>query len=412
MESEMLKTLVVKAAAGDVDAYGEIVRQFQDMACGYAFSLLGDFHWAQDAAQEAFLEAYRQLPKLQDPQAFAGWFRQIVWSKCRRITRAKEPGTIPLTAAEGVAIARVSPAQKAEQREMSEKVLTAIHALPEHQRTVTTLFYINGYSQSDIAEFLEVTVTTVKKRLHDSRNQLKERMDDMVKDEIKRHSLPEDFTRRVLTLVEIMESGAGKRFLFQYANGVKVFTRVDKVIRDKNQFHYLLCGPTDIQCHGPDHVHLNSFVLIPNLVVTVVEICQEVNPRVHGGQYPSEHEITVADATQYVDPRRYGQSYEIAGPDEPRFLGDQNYRSSPVVTGFLDIVEDAPPHAFGFIRVGKKQAPAAKDIYVSITLIQKYNMKKGNIVRCIWRQAVGNERYRSAVEILAVNGKSPEPRRC
>jgi type II secretory pathway component PulF len=52
----------------------------------------------------------------------------------------------------------------------------AVQSLPEHQRIVTTLFYIDGYSQREAAEILGVPLTTVKKRLHDSRERLRERM--------------------------------------------------------------------------------------------------------------------------------------------------------------------------------------------------------------------------------------------
>ena len=65
--------------AAPLDAYAEIVRRFQDMAAGYAYALLGDFHFAEDAAQEAFLQAYLDLEKLAEPAAFPGWFRRIVF---------------------------------------------------------------------------------------------------------------------------------------------------------------------------------------------------------------------------------------------------------------------------------------------------------------------------------------------
>ena len=58
---EELATIVARAQKGDVDAFTTIVRRFQDMAVGYGYSILGDFHLAQDAAQEAFLEAYVKL---------------------------------------------------------------------------------------------------------------------------------------------------------------------------------------------------------------------------------------------------------------------------------------------------------------------------------------------------------------
>ena len=69
---EELASLVVRARAGDLKAYGQVVRRFQDMAYGYAYSLLGDFHLAEDAAQEAFVQAYRDLGKLAIPAAFPG----------------------------------------------------------------------------------------------------------------------------------------------------------------------------------------------------------------------------------------------------------------------------------------------------------------------------------------------------
>ena len=62
-DMETLKSLVIRAQAGDLDAYSTLVQQFQDIAVGYAYSILGDFHLAQDAAQEAFIEAYNSLSK-------------------------------------------------------------------------------------------------------------------------------------------------------------------------------------------------------------------------------------------------------------------------------------------------------------------------------------------------------------
>jgi RNA polymerase sigma factor (sigma-70 family) len=389
---EELAPLVTRAHNGDVEAYGQIVRRFQDMAYGYAYSILGDFHLAEDVAQEAFIEAYRQLDNLRDPAAFPGWFRRIVFKYCDRITRRRQLSTVPLDAAVGMATKELGPVQAAEKRETQQKVLVAIRALPEHLRAVTSLFYINGYSHNEIGEFLEVSVKTVQKRLRDSRNQLKERMANMVENELKKHPLPDDFTQKVLTFVEIMEVSVGKRFVFQFANGVRVFTRIDKVVRGKRQFHFLVCGPTEIKCHGAEDIRLDSFVLIPSTVVTVTEICNDTDPRL-------EH-----DATKYVDKRLYGQSYEILGPDDPKYIDDKKYHSSPVMIGPLDIIDDAPPHVFGFIRVGENQIPTPEDIYVSITLIQKHTLKQGEIVKCTWRRAVGNERYRSAVEIIVANG--------
>ncbi len=198
---EKLQSLVTRGRAGDVDAYGEIVRRFQDMGYGYAYSILGDFHLAEDAAQEAFIEAYRCLGNLREPAAFPGWFRRIIFKHCDRLTRRKEIPAASLEAAVEVASPARQPSQAAEDREMRDKVLAAIRSLPEQQREVTTLFYINGYSQNDIAEFLEVPAGTVKSRLTASRNRLKERMLNMVADELKSHPLPGEFPQQIQELL-------------------------------------------------------------------------------------------------------------------------------------------------------------------------------------------------------------------
>jgi len=201
---EALCSLVERSRFGDLEAFGQIVRRFQDMAHGYAYTILSDFHWAEDAAQEAFVEAYLRLPDLNNPDAFPGWFRRIVFKHCDRITRRKRVETVSLDAAPEPVAPAAGPEEMVEERQIQERVLEAIRALPEHQRTVTTLFYINGYSQREIAAFLEVPVTTVKKRLNDSRKKLK-RMIDMVDETLKRFSLPDDFADLVVRKAESEE---------------------------------------------------------------------------------------------------------------------------------------------------------------------------------------------------------------
>ncbi len=79
--------------------------------------------------------------------------------------------------------------------------------LPEDERTVTSLFYINGYSMSEMGEFLEVPVSTVKGRLHSARKKLRKRMVNMVKQTLKQHAPGEAFNdrlRRILKQVPVV----------------------------------------------------------------------------------------------------------------------------------------------------------------------------------------------------------------
>src|SRR5688572_23691733 len=107
--SEQLTTLVRSAQAGDDLSFAELVRRYQDIAVAYASSFLGDFHLAEDAAQEAFVEAHRALPSLREPAAFAAWFRTILYKHCDRLTRRKQHPATGLDAALNVASPGPSP---------------------------------------------------------------------------------------------------------------------------------------------------------------------------------------------------------------------------------------------------------------------------------------------------------------
>ena len=187
-----LKDLVERSRTGDLDAFAEIVRRFQDMAHGYAYSMLGDFHLAEDATQEAFIEAFYALDNLREPAAFPCWFRRIVFKQCDRIRRKRQVPMVPLE--EGLQVAKSSE----KPTDLQQQVLDAVRDLTDRQRETVTLYYINGYSQKEIAEFLEVPLTAVQKRLHDSREKLMNRMLNMFEDTLKDNAPDGQFSQRII----------------------------------------------------------------------------------------------------------------------------------------------------------------------------------------------------------------------
>ena len=90
---EQLRDALERAKAGDIDGFAFLVERFQDMAVGYSYAVLGDFHLAEDAAQEAFMEAYPNLHKVYGPEAFPSWLRRVVFKHCDRIRRRKTLST-------------------------------------------------------------------------------------------------------------------------------------------------------------------------------------------------------------------------------------------------------------------------------------------------------------------------------
>ena len=200
-----LTALVTEAKSGDVESFGWLVGRFQDMAVGYAHSVLGDYHLAQDAAQEAFIEAHAGLPALNQPLAFPSWLRHIVFKRCDRMTRGrKRPMKIVSAEAALDLLANdKSPAQMAEEEEVNQLLRTALDDLSDEERQIVELYYISDHSQQEIAEFLGVNANTVKNRMRTARGHLKERLLSMLEDDLQenRPSQGGDFVNQVLRLV-------------------------------------------------------------------------------------------------------------------------------------------------------------------------------------------------------------------
>lgn len=201
-ETRLLISRVVETGGAPAEghaAFGELVARYQDMAFACAYSVLGDFHLAEDAAQEAFVTAWRKLGQLREPGAFAGWLRRIVLTQCGRMTRGGRLRFVPLDDGLGVRTADPGPHADAERGELREKVQALVRSLPEGERAAVTLFYVAGYTQAEIGEFLGVPVTTVVKRLYTARQRLKGGVLGMFKDDLqdKRPSNGKAFAERV-----------------------------------------------------------------------------------------------------------------------------------------------------------------------------------------------------------------------
>ncbi|MGB1251612.1 MAG: sigma-70 family RNA polymerase sigma factor [Candidatus Promineifilaceae bacterium] len=174
--AENLCVLVQKAQAGDDEAFGRILLRFQDFAYATALRYLGDHAMAQDAAQEAFLDAYRSLPHLREAAAFPAWLRRIVVKHSDRQVRGKRPQLVALEDASLTSEMRHQPHTMLEQMQQTQAVRAAVNSLPELYRGVTQRFYLHNRSIREIALDLDLSLSTVKKRLFTARQQLKDRI--------------------------------------------------------------------------------------------------------------------------------------------------------------------------------------------------------------------------------------------
>ena len=192
--------LVQEALARDDQAFCELVQRYKDAVFATALARVTDFHEAEEVAQEAFVRAYMNLAQLREPAKFGGWLRTVTANVCSNWLRHKVRRRLPTAdlADDDIADTGVSPDRQAELNEARDIVLRAIHSLPEGEREATTLYYVDGYTQSDIARFLDVPHGTIRRRLHQARQRLEGEVVDLIDVTLKQEAPSMEFTEKVL----------------------------------------------------------------------------------------------------------------------------------------------------------------------------------------------------------------------
>lgn len=161
------RTLVERARDGDVGAYEELVRRFQDLATRTAFIVTGGEMEAQDVAQEAFVKAYYALPRFRTGEPFRPWLLRIVANEARnrRKATARRAGlTLKLAALPAPAAEAATPESEALQTERRTALLAVVNALREEDRQIIALRYFLDLSEAEIAALLGCARGTVKSR--------------------------------------------------------------------------------------------------------------------------------------------------------------------------------------------------------------------------------------------------------
>jgi len=189
--------LVRQVLAGRRDSFGELVRKYQGAVYGLAYHLLRHVADAQDAAQQAFIAAYQHLDRLAQPEKFAAWLYKITVNECRMWQRRQRETVSWETIPPDEPANTESPAEAAERAELRRRVLAAVQTLPETQRLAVTLFYMDGLSYQEVADFLSIPVSAVKGRLHRARRQLKEELMEMTAEVLQEDKPGEEFTKAV-----------------------------------------------------------------------------------------------------------------------------------------------------------------------------------------------------------------------
>ncbi|MFQ6043059.1 MAG: sigma-70 family RNA polymerase sigma factor [Candidatus Poribacteria bacterium] len=203
--------LVNLCLSGDKNAFGELVMRYQGVVYGLAYHLVGNFEDARDLAQEAFIRAYTRLSDLRDKTKFASWLKKVTFSVCLNWLKAKRRGEFALLGSKineenicEIPASSPSPAEQVEAEEFRESVLHAVNNLPETYRLPLTLFHLDGLSYKKVAEFLDISVSAVKWRLHQARKMLRKEILNMVEEVFEEQKPDERFTKEIIENISVL----------------------------------------------------------------------------------------------------------------------------------------------------------------------------------------------------------------
>jgi RNA polymerase sigma factor (sigma-70 family) len=174
---QLIRLELPAARAGDRDAYGRIVVACQNTITAIALAIVRDVPSSEDIAQDAFLNAWQHLRRLQNADSFLPWLRQITRNLARDHLRAKVRGPYPVDDMEAAIAAAADPAPSPPEALIDEERTRAagelISALPEESRETLLLFYREGQSSQQVARLLGVSDAAVRKRLSRARQMVR-----------------------------------------------------------------------------------------------------------------------------------------------------------------------------------------------------------------------------------------------
>lgn len=172
--------LVARLRAGDDDAFAELVRRHHAAIQGLCVSMLGAPSEAEDAAQDAFLKAYRSLAKFRGDSSFGSWLYRVAANVCldrlRKRKREKSDSWEALLEERGDDVERLIPAAPDEAAALEDKDLVnrVLDLLPPDHRLILTLRETQGLDYQELMVALDCSLDAVKSRLKRARRGFEE----------------------------------------------------------------------------------------------------------------------------------------------------------------------------------------------------------------------------------------------
>ena len=196
--------LIHSILSGNDEAFTTLVGKYEKSVHALVWRKIGDFHFAEEITQDTFLQAYKKLATLRNPNQFAGWLYVIATNLCKRWLQKQK---LPTQSLEGTSVVEIENASYkryvSEQRETEvaehrhEIVKKLLQRLPESERTVVTLYYLGEMTVKEIGKFLGVSVNTINSRLRRAKKRLQEREERLIQEMLGSIQLPVSFIENI-----------------------------------------------------------------------------------------------------------------------------------------------------------------------------------------------------------------------
>ena len=196
--------LIHKVLSGEDAAFSTLVEKYRKGVHAFAWRKIGDFHYAEEITQDAFVQVYRNLATLRNPNQFAGWLYVIANRLCIKWNQKQKTRSQSLqvtSMAEIDATSYNTYTSELREREAAERRLEIVNGLlkklPESERTIVTLFYLGEMTAKDIGKLLGVSINTIKSRLRRARERLKED-ESLIQDNLGSIQFPTQTTENIM----------------------------------------------------------------------------------------------------------------------------------------------------------------------------------------------------------------------
>ena len=168
------KEWLALAQRGDVEAFSQIVELYQRPVYNLCYRMLGNPQEAEDAAQEAFLRAFKAIKRYDPKRKFASWLLSIAANYCIDQHRKKRATLVDIEAVAPVELVESKPGVERQivAQEDRQEIQTLLADLGPLDRAAIVLHYWHDYSYMEIADELQLSESAVKSRLHRARKSL------------------------------------------------------------------------------------------------------------------------------------------------------------------------------------------------------------------------------------------------